>query len=136
MKEVSITIDGETVRYRNGPIDRKTITWPGEGAPGAVLHVKGMGNDDTLGARGEWGLMQLLEKGKVQKGAPGTRMFRGIWDFSDEKLGKVSVTFQLARIDTPFFGMGSKGRTFMSIFRNKDVLPPRSIVARGGKCPR
>ncbi len=133
VKEITFTVDGETARYRNGPVKRFKMTWPGEGTPGAEIVVKGLKNNGNIAFGGEWGLARLLEEGKV-KVVPGTREFKGQWDFEDENLGLVQITFEASRVDTPFFGLGGK-RNFMSIFRTDRVKPPRSIVKRTSGCP-
>ncbi len=135
IKEVSFTLDGETVRYRNGPLERHEMTWPGENSPGARLEVKGLTSSDDISFDGEWGFFRLLEAGKVKRGASGKRSFKAQWDFSDEELGLVQITFQARSVNTPFFGLGGS-KPFMSIFRTKKVEPPRAIVRGGGKCPK
>lgn len=135
IKEVAFTVDGETVRYRNGPIERHEMTWPGKEAPGAKLEVIGLDRKDKLEFPGEWGLMQLLEEGKVKRGESGNRTFRARWDFSDEDLGLVQITFEVKRVDTPFFGLGGR-KAFMSIFRTSDIKPPRSVIRGASSCPQ
>ena len=131
----SFTIDGDTVKYVTGPLTAHEMKWPGDKSPGATLEVYGFDTKDSLDFRGEWGLMQLLEQGKVVRGKPGTRKFKAIWDFSDAKLGTLEIIFEARSVHTPFFGLGG-GSKFMSIFRTGAVRPPRSIIARGNPCKR
>ena len=135
VKEIALTIDGETVRYRNGPTQWHEMTWPGDGAPGASLEVQGLSNRDEIVRSGEWGLFRLLEKGKVRRDESGKRSFKAQWDLTDEGLGVVQITFRAKRVDTPFFGLGGR-KSFMSIFRSGDIRPPRSIIRGAGSCPR
>lgn len=131
----SFTIDGDTVKYVTGPLTAHEMKWPGDKSPGATLEVYGFDTKDSMDFRGEWGLMQLLEQGKVVRGKPGTRKFKAIWDFSDAKLGTLEIIFEARSVHTPFFGLGG-GSKFMSIFRTGAVRPPRSIIARGNACKR
>ncbi|MBV1862475.1 MAG: type VI secretion system membrane subunit TssM [Nannocystaceae bacterium] len=135
MTKALFTIDGETVTYRTGPLTPYAMKWPGEKSPGATLEVHGFSTKDSLEFPGEWGLMQLLEQGKVVRGKPGTRKFKAVWDFSDAKLGTLEIIFEARSVHTPFFGLGGTSK-FMSIFRTGAVRPPRSIVARGRPCQR
>ncbi|MGH1346943.1 MAG: type VI secretion system membrane subunit TssM [Nannocystales bacterium] len=133
--KANFTIDGETVTYRTGPLTPHEMQWPGEKSPGATLEVFGFSTKDSLEFRGEWGLMQLLEQGKVVRGKPGTRKFKAVWDFSGAKLGTLEIIFEARSVHTPFFGLGGSSK-FMSIFRTGAVRPPRSIIARGTPCRR
>lgn len=135
IKEVAFSIDGKTVRYRNGPKVQHEMAWPGEEAPGAKLEVIGLARKDKLEFPGEWGFFQLLEAGKVKRGDAGKRNFYAQWDFTDEGLGIVQITFDLKRVDTPFFGLGG-AKPFLSIFRNSKVRPPRSIIRGASACSR
>jgi len=132
IKEISLTIDGETVRYRNGPEVWTSFRWPGEGDKGMRIEAKGFGIHAELEHEGEWGLFRVLEEGSVRESAD-HRVFAVQWDFTDEKAGLIQMKFRPKRIDTPFFGVGAT-RRFMTMFRSKNLLVPRSIVASGGSC--
>lgn len=134
IKEVSLTVDGQTVSYRGGATKWVEMTWPGEDAPGARLEVIGLTRKDALEFYGEWGLFQLLEAAKVGRTTSGKRGFTAQWEFAEEDLGIVQITFEAQRFDTPFFGVGGQ-RSFMSIFRSDDVRPPRSIALSAPPCP-
>lgn len=134
VKEVALTVDGKTIKYRNGPLSWGELQWPGEGTPGATIEVRGFSSRDELARDGDWGLMRLLEEGNVRR-VEGKRIFRAQWDFSDEGLGVVQIEFQPERIDTPFYGMGGR-KSFMSIFRTKKLAVPRSILKKSGGCKR
>jgi type VI protein secretion system component VasK len=97
--------------------------------------VQGLSKRDEIVRSGEWGLFRLLEKGKVRKDENGSRKFYAQWDLTDEGLGVVQVTFEPSRKDTPFFGLGGR-KNFMSIFRTRDLTPPRSIISGAASCPR
>jgi type VI secretion system protein ImpL len=132
IKEISIRVDGETVRYRNGPEVWGTLKWPGEGSPGARIEALGFGKEANLEREGEWGLFRLLEQGTV-KAQPGERVFAVQWDFRETRVGLITMRFRPKRADTPFFGIGGRKR-FMTIFRTKNLIVPRSIVTRAEAC--
>ena len=134
LKEITLVIDGTKVRYRNGPVERHTVTWPGEGTPGASLVVHGLSASSELKFPGEFGLFRLLEAGAVRRGPDGQRTFVAQWDFRDEDLGLVQITFEMKWVDTPFFGLGGR-RPFLSVFRDRALMPPTAPVrGQGEKC--
>jgi type VI secretion system protein ImpL len=132
IKEIVLTVDGEKVKYRNGPQVWGTLTWPGEGTPGASIEAHGFGKRADLESEGEWGFFRLLEQGKVKQ-LPGTRLFIAQWDFRDEGAGLIQIKFRPKRADTPFFGYGGR-RSFMSIFRTKHLVVPRSVMFGAPSC--
>jgi type VI secretion system protein ImpL len=131
-KQILLTIDGETIKHRNGPESWATMVWPGEGAPGARVEAKGFGKVGDLEQEGEWGFFRLLEEGTV-KASPGKRTFRVQWDFREEGIGLVEMEFRPKRVDTPFYGLGGR-RSFMSMFRSKTLFVPQSLMAGGARC--
>ncbi|HET6583235.1 MAG TPA: ImcF-related family protein, partial [Nannocystaceae bacterium] len=132
IKEINLTLDGETIRYRNGPEVWTSMKWPGEGNKGMRIEAKGFGVFAEIEREGEWGLFRVLEEGTV-KSSPDQRVFAVQWDFREENAGLVQMKFRPKRVDTPFFGVGGS-RRFMTMFRSKHLLVPRSIVASGASC--
>ena len=132
IKEISLTVDGETVRYRNGPEVWTSLKWPGEGDKGAHIEAKGFGVNADLKQEGEWGLFRVLEEGTV-RASPDNRVFAVQWDLRDDGGGLIQMKFRPKRVDTPFFGVGG-ARRFMTMFRSKHLLVPRSIVPSGASC--
>lgn len=132
IKEIALKIDGEAIRYRNGPQSWSEMTWPGEGTPGARIEVRGVGKEVVLEREGDWGFFRLLEKGTMQPTAD-KRVFVVQWDFRDEGAGLIQMKFRPKRRDTPFFGLGGR-RSFMSIFRNRNLSVPRAVVQNAPPC--
>ncbi|EJO57759.1 type VI secretion system membrane subunit TssM [Burkholderia multivorans] len=65
---LSLDIDGQTTRYRHGPVEPFTVTWPGPrgGAHAWLVASPSIGpNTSTIAADGPWALMRLLRKGRV-----------------------------------------------------------------------
>ena len=118
-------VDGQKFDYRNGPEEWHRIVWPGQGkSSGASLRVRtASGQEETIQQDGEWGLLRLVESGKLA-GEPGARDFAVSWSLPS--LGtSVTVDFRPARSETPFFGVrhpGEKARLF-SPFRSGIAAP-------------
>jgi type VI secretion system protein ImpL len=94
--EISLTVDGASVVYRNEPERWAPLTWPGAGAPrGAVLSVRGAGFTDEIPRLGDFGLFRLLEAGGTKPGAviEGAAILTGSWTLS--RSGEAPVTIDL-----------------------------------------
>ena len=76
IKEINLTLDGETIRYRNGPEVWTSMKWPGEGNKGMRIEAKGFGVFAEIEREGEWGLFRVLEEGTV-KALAGPARVRG-----------------------------------------------------------
>ena len=127
---VFLDVDGSRVEYRNGPEEWHRITWPGK-TPGASLRVRTAdGREETLQRDGEWGLFRLLEGGSL-KGEPRATSFAMAFDM--QGLGAaVTIDFQTARSDTPFFGVRRGGRPrWLGPFRGGAAAPLE--ICRDGK---
>ncbi len=131
VKEIILTIDGQTLSYRNGPEVWTSMVWPGDGNKGMRIEAKGFGVHADLEQEGDWGLFRVMERGTVRASEDG-RSFTVQWDFRDEKAGLVQMKFRPKRADAPFFHR--RGGRFMDMFRSKELLAPRSIVASGASC--
>ncbi|MCH9685823.1 MAG: type VI secretion system membrane subunit TssM [Deltaproteobacteria bacterium] len=132
VKEVSLTIDGQKIRYRNGPEVWTSLHWPGDSQPGAHLEARGFGIEADVEREGEWGLFRLLEQGTIRV-SPDRRTFAVQWDFRDENAGIIQIRFRPTRGDSPFFGPHGS-RQFLEVFRNRRLAVPNSIMADGPSC--
>ncbi|OWY37113.1 type VI secretion protein [Xenophilus sp. AP218F] len=75
LSEIVLSIDGQELRYRNGPQIWQAFTWPGNGqADGARIQVISYaGATSTVGNQpGRMGLMRLLATAKVTPGEDGS----------------------------------------------------------------
>ncbi|MDO9020054.1 MAG: type VI secretion system membrane subunit TssM [Deltaproteobacteria bacterium] len=136
--ELTFTVDGETLQYRNGPPEWRQFHWPGAGTQrGAKLRARGInGTDETIEQEGEWGLFRLFEAGVV-RGSPEARIFSVVWRLRDQDI-EVGVDIRPARSENPFFGVpradnASTGR-FLLPFRSEGVTAPHPIARRGRSC--
>jgi type VI secretion system protein ImpL len=67
VSEVTFTVDGQQIVYRNEPERWFPMQWPGKGATrGATLQVKGAGFTDQIPRNGDFGFFRLLEVGNVK----------------------------------------------------------------------
>lgn len=67
LSEISVEIDGQTLRYRNGPQPWQAFTWPGNGAQGARIQVIAFNGATTVVSSqpGRMGLMRMISQGRV-----------------------------------------------------------------------
>ncbi len=66
LEEFAIDIDGQTLRYENGPRVQRNFTWPGPaGATRVILRAKGQGGE---GYEGPWALLRVLTRQPWERG--------------------------------------------------------------------
>ncbi|PRQ03606.1 hypothetical protein ENSA5_14090 [Enhygromyxa salina] len=132
VSEITFTVDGQKVIYRNGPQSWKPMVWPGaEGDPGASIKAKGLGRNGDVMRKGDWGLWHLLEEAKVT-GSAGQQVYSIKWDLSDQQVGVITIRLRPKRAETPLFGVPSRGSSkYMGLFSSLKV--PKSIVS-GHSC--
>jgi type VI secretion system protein ImpL len=132
VSEITLTVDGQAVSYRNGPQSWKPMTWPGtEGDPGASIKAKGLGKAGDVLRKGDWGFWHLLQEATVS-GAAGQQVYSIKWDLSDQQVGIVTIRLRPKRAETPLFGVPSRGSgKYMGLFSSLRV--PKSIIS-GHSC--
>jgi type VI secretion system protein ImpL len=124
--EVTIEIEGVSHTYRNEPEQWITMVWPGKGAHGARLQVRGAGAlNETIARPGDFGLFRLLDAAEVRPGraggrAEGSPTLVATWPLDAARDGAtVSLDVRPSRADNPltpgFF---------------KDYTCPRAITAQ------
>ncbi len=133
--ETTFTVDGEELRYTNGPEEWHRFHWPGNGNQrGAKIRARGLnGVDETIEQDGEWGVFRLFELGQVRGSANG-RIFSVTWHLRDQNL-TVGVDVRPARSENPFFGLPRReagADRYLSPFRANNVNAP-SPIARGAR---
>nr|WP_255216038.1 type VI secretion system membrane subunit TssM [Pseudenhygromyxa sp. WMMC2535] len=128
VQEITLTVDGAKVSYRNGPQTWKTMVWPGtEGDPGASIRAKGLSRNGDVSRKGEWGFWRLLAEANVS-GAAGQQVYSIKWDLSDQQVGVITIRLRPKRNETPLFGVPSRGSNkYLGLFTSMTV--PRSVVA-------
>jgi type VI secretion system protein ImpL len=134
ISEIALSIDGQSLVYRNGPETWHPMSWPGEGEQkGASVRAKGFGRNGHVEESGEWGLFRLFEQGKIE-GSAGAQVFTVTWDLTDQGAGPVSIKIKPRRRETPFFGQPSRATPFLGVFRTRAASPPDSIIEGGSPC--
>ncbi len=135
--ETTFTVDGEELRYTNGPEEWHRFHWPGAGDQrGAKIRARGLnGVDETIEQDGEWGIYRLFELGQVRGNANG-RIFSVTWHLRDQNL-TVGVDVRPARSENPFFGLPrreSGSDRYLSPFRANHVNAPSPIARNARAC--
>lgn len=128
VSEITLTVDGASVSYRNGPQTWRPMSWPGTaGEPGASITAKGLGKHADVVRSGEWGFWRLLAAASLS-GMAGQQVYRVKWDLSGEGIGVVTIQVRPRRDETPLFGVPGRGtRSYLGLFQPFRV--PSSIVA-------
>jgi len=118
--EVLFEVEGVSRTYRNEPERWLTVTWPGKGAHGARLRVKGEGLNEEIGRQGDFGLFHLLDAADVKQGTAG----------GSDKGGAVLVaTFDIKGTKPP-------AQVKLDIKPSREQNPLQAGFFRGYQCPR
>lgn len=127
-------VDGQTIDYKNGPLEWIPMGWPGEDPKEAYITAQGFDTTGEVGPfQGDWALFRLLERG-TDTGSANADTFKFEWDLRDQRAGIITVLMRPKLDDTPIYGTRARGVTFMQVFRHPDLAPPRSIIVGGPSC--
>lgn len=134
ISELSLSVDGQTVSYRNEPPSWSAMVWPGtEGDPGASIRAVALDGEGLVVRGGEWGLWRLMELGTVS-GSAGQGVFSVKWDLSDQHLGVVTMYLRPKRLENPLFGVPARGHdAYLGMFTALRV--PESAFGAGVCAP-
>jgi len=128
-------VGGKNVQYGTGPEIWQEVSWPGpqpmQGASFTLTGANLAGNQ--IEEPGVWGLMRLLERGKVVRDTDQT--FRVEWPI-DLHQGRFQVVmeFRPSRADTPFFGPKASDARLFGLLRAPSVPPPAQLAASKQPC--
>ncbi|UTH76608.1 type VI secretion system membrane subunit TssM [Chromobacterium sp. IIBBL 290-4] len=69
LSEIALSVDGQELRYRNGPQPWQPFNWPGSGSEGARIQVVNYAGASTVvgNQQGRMGLMRLLASAKISQ---------------------------------------------------------------------
>ncbi len=84
LKEFSLDVDGQPVRYDHGPQIPQPVRWPGPRGSGVVRVAVQPAGSAGMVKDGPWALFQLLERVDLQPGAAPEK-FRAIFNFDGRK---------------------------------------------------
>lgn len=126
ISEITLTVDGAAIRYRNGPLSWQPLRWPGTGADrGASIQAKGLGKNSDRARTGEWGLWRLLADATLA-GLAGQQEYKVKWDLGPS-VGVVAIRLRPRRDETPLFALPSRPKnTYLSLFTSLRL--PASIT--------
>ena len=102
LSEILLEIDGQTLRYRNGPQSWTGFAWPGAGpAQGARIQAVTLQGAvaEVLNATGRLGLMRLLARCRVERPEAPESLLE--WRFSGTGGQTQAVRFLLRRVSGP-----------------------------------
>nr|WP_269212546.1 type VI secretion IcmF C-terminal domain-containing protein [Chromobacterium vaccinii] len=107
LSEIVLSIDGQELRYRNGPQQWQPFNWPGANGEGARIQVVNYAGSSTVvgNQSGRMGLMRLLAGSKV----------------SQEGDGSAQLTWTLPK------GSGTEGQTVRFNFRMLGGVNPLQL---------
>jgi len=126
LASVSLTVDGDTFEYRNGPEEWRSFKWPSPGkTPGASIRVRDpRGKVEVIQQDGDWGLLRLFEQGTVHSSSPA--MFTLSWRVPTLD-SEVLIDVKPVRGESPFTpGQGSRKSSFLAVFRGPGLVPLRA----------
>ena len=131
-----LTIDGETLEYRNGEEEWRSMKWPGpkKGSGASVRMKSKQGQSDVVEFPGEWGLFRLVEAGALTSW-PGDRAFAVTWE-APTIGAQVTIDFKPARTDNPFHRAKEGGGGLLEVLRGNFVAPPASIGLSTPPCKK
>ena len=84
LREITIDIDGQIVRYAHGPQIPAAVQWPGPRGTGVVRVMAQPAGSTGLVAEGPWALYRLFDRVSIQPGASPEK-FRAIFDIDGRK---------------------------------------------------
>lgn len=113
------------------------MRWPGKEGQGASLTAFGRSGRKTIEETGEWGLFELLERPPSKVPAfTGEEVLEFKFDLAAFNLGSLEVRLKPTRVrgGTAFFGLNNGSRTYLSLLRAADVIPPQRLFSNRGGC--
>ena len=99
ISEIILEVDGVAKTYRNGPPERWSFEWKGEGKRSRLLVRGANGLREELAFTGDWSLMRLIDRGKVSRRGSLTRV---IWSLKNGEI-KIPMDFRPSRSHNPLF---------------------------------
>jgi type VI secretion system protein ImpL len=103
LSESALNVDGAEYRYRNGPQEWQSFTWPGSNPSARVRGVRaGSLASGELYVEGPWGFLRLLSQAQLTHRSDGS--FVAAWSLRDSSGQRMTVSFQIRpdRYANPF----------------------------------
>jgi len=115
--QVMFEVDGVSRTYKNEPEQWLRVQWPGKGAHGARLAVRGAGGlDEEIARPGDFGLFRLLDAAEVVPGKAGGRpegtpTLVATWELRAARSAVVRLDLRPVRAENPLMPGYFKGYT-------------------------
>ncbi len=137
VSKVEVVVEGKKVEFACGTERPTRLRWPGKENPGASLTAFGRQGRKQIPYTGEWGLFELFEKPpSALPDFKGEEVILFRFDMAAFNLGQLDVRIQPTRVrgGTAFFGLPSGPKTYLSLIRSPDVLPPKRLFSNMAGC--
>ncbi len=137
VSKVEVVVEGKKVEFSCGTEKPTRLRWPGKENPGASLTAFGRQGRKQIPYAGEWGLFELFEKPpSTLPDFKGEEVMLFRFDMSAFNLGQLDVRIQPTRVrgGTAFFGLPTGSKTYLSLIRAPDVLPPKRLFSNMNGC--
>ncbi|MFT3930590.1 MAG: type VI secretion system membrane subunit TssM [Spongiibacteraceae bacterium] len=123
LSEVVLEVDGQQLRYRNGPQLWTQFSWPsgqvGQGAKISIITFSGV-SSTVASAPGRMGWTRLVSQAKASTVAPGVTQLTWMVASPDNKSGeKIAIKFNLRQVS---------GANLLAVSMLRDLNLPKKIV--------
>lgn len=133
VSRVEFKVAGENRVFECNGKQLPRMRWPNK-EQGASLTAFGRQGRKTVEENGEWGLFELLEHSSKIPEFAGEEVIEFKFDLATFNLGLLEVRLKPTRVrgGTAFFGLPNGNRTFLSLLRAANVLPPKRLFTNSG----
>jgi len=133
VSRVEFKVAGESRIFECNGKQLPRMRWPNK-EQGASLTAFGRQGRKTVEESSEWGLFELLERSSKLPEYAGEEVIEFKFDLAAFNLGMLEVRLKPTRVrgGTAFFGLPNGNRTFLSLLRAANVLPPKRLFLNSG----
>ena len=133
VSRVEFKVAGENRVFECNGKQLPRMRWPNK-EQGASLTAFGRQGRKTVEENSEWGLFELLEKSSKVPDFTGEEVIEFKFDLAAFNLGMLEVRLKPTRVrgGTAFFGLPNGDRSYLSLLRSANVLPPKRLFVGGG----
>ena len=137
VSRVEWKVAGDTRVFECNDKQLPRMRWPAKEGQGASLTAFGRSGRKTIEETGEWGLFELLERPPSKVPAfSGEEVLEFKFDLAAFNLGALEIRLKPTRVrgGTAFFGLPNGNRSYLSLLRAADVIPPQRLFSNRGGC--
>ncbi len=134
VSRVEFKVAGENRVFECNGKQLPRMRWPAKEGQGAALTAFGRQGRKTIEETSEWGLFELLERSSKLPDFAGEEVIEFKFDLAAFNLGMLEVRLKPTRVrgGTAFFGLPNGDRSYLSLLRAANVLPPKRLFVNGG----